>query len=61
MVSIQNEIGTRYKFASCEAIKGQDGSMPVYTRIFLIGVPGVLKHLKTQDARLKAEIGMDFG
>ena len=43
MLSIQNVIRTRYKFAEFEAIKGQ-GSMLVYSRIFLIGVPGVLKH-----------------
>ena len=37
----QNEIGTRYEFAYSGAIKG--GSIPVYTRIFLSGGPGVLK------------------
>ena len=39
----QNEIRTGYKFAYFEAIEGQDR---VYARIFLIGVPGVLKFLK---------------
>ena len=48
MVSIQNEIGTRYEFASFEAIKGQDRLAFQYTLKSLIGVPDVLKHLKNE-------------
>ena len=47
MVSIPNEIRTRYEFTYFEAIETRQGSTPVYTRIFLIGAP-VLKHLKNE-------------
>ena len=47
MVSIQNEIGTRCKFAYFEAIKGQDRVACQYARGFSL-LPGVLKHLKNE-------------
>ena len=44
----QNEIRTRYGFASYEAIEGQDRVARQDAPIFLVGAPDVLKHLKTE-------------
>ena len=50
---------------SCQrVVRGYQGtrqaSIPVYTRIFLVGVRGVLKHSKTRYTP-ENEIGMNFG
>ena len=50
MVSIQIEIRTRSERDTNlhRPWRDETGSNPVYTRIILIGVPGVLKHLKNE-------------
>ena len=40
-----------------KALRDKTGDIPGYTRIFLVGVPDALKHLKN----LKNEIGMNAG
>ena len=64
MVSIHNEIRTRSDRDTNLHNWGHEGarqgSMPVYTGIFLIVGPNVSKHLN-RDTRLKNEIGRNFG
>ena len=64
MVSIQDEIQMRSErdpdLHNLRPLRDKTGGIPAYTRIFLIGVPGVLKHLKPRYT-LENEIGMNFG
>ena len=57
----QNEIGTRYKFAQFETIKGQDSVAFQYTLRFPYWGVKPLETPQTGDTRLKNEIGMNFG
>ena len=61
MVSIQNEIRTRYEFASFEAIQGEDRAACQYTLGFPCWSTRCLKTPQKQDTRLKNEIGMNLG
>ena len=61
MVSIQNEIGTRYEVTYFEAIKGQDRVACQYALGFSLLEAKCPETPIKRDTRLKNEIGRNLG